>query len=128
MSQGLHHTAANEKGERTEISEHGKQDREEVAERKKKFEGEQNDAVDKQEKAGDPRSAEIGRDPTTQSRDTIAQDAMLGEPKVSEEAWAGHGQDGPEAEELREQEVAHFIQEELYIHGEVSQMLRIGQC
>jgi phospholipase D1/2 len=63
-----------------------------------------------------------GKDPEIESEDSIAKDAMLDEPKVSEEKWAGRGksgQDEKEAEELREEERDNFIQEELYIHGKV---------
>ncbi|KAK5112389.1 hypothetical protein LTR62_004352 [Meristemomyces frigidus] len=70
--------------------------------------------------------AEKGRDDHVQSVDSIAKDAMLGEPKVSEEAYAGRKQDrGSESrseqenEKLRESEVENFVQEELYIHAKV---------
>jgi phospholipase D1/2 len=59
--------------------------------------------------------------------DSIAKDAMLGEPKPSEERWAGRdGQDNDgdaQAEEDREQEKENFVQEELYIHGKVCSLL-----
>ena len=75
-----------------------------------------------------------GKDEEVQSEDSIAKDAMLGEPAVSEENWAGRKPDkggqpqpdddgtahtGGEQEDLREMEKENFIQEELYIHGKV---------
>lgn len=44
------------------------------------------------------------------SKDTIAEDAMLNQKKVSEEIWEN---EDPETEK------ENFIQEELYIHGKV---------
>jgi len=66
-----------------------------------------------------------GKDDTTQSEDSIAKDALLGEKKVSEENYAGRapGRGAESAQrdkELREQEKENFVQEELYIHGKVS--------
>lgn len=52
--------------------------------------------------------------------DSIAQDAMLGQPKVSEEAWAGHDaaqMDGLHEDDGRDAEKENFVQEQLYIHG-----------
>lgn len=62
-----------------------------------------------------------GMDTKHGSVDSIAKDAMLGEPKPSEEAYAGRdGQDTEgDAEDSREQEKENFVQEELYIHGKV---------
>lgn len=62
-----------------------------------------------------------GRDQTVQSEDSIAKDAMLGEPKVSEENYAGRspGKGQGNDAELRQQENENFIQEELYIHAKV---------
>ena len=70
-----------------------------------------------------------GKSESTQSADSIAQDAMLGEKKVSEENYAGRepgkGTEGLEEdeEEAREQEKENFVQEELYIHGKVCSKL-----
>jgi len=65
-----------------------------------------------------------GKDEGVKSEDSIAKDAMLGEPKVSEENYAGRepdtgGEEEDESKELREQEKENFVQEELYIHGKV---------
>jgi len=69
-----------------------------------------------------PGSTAMGADETQGSVDSIAKDAMLGEPKPSEERWPGREIDDPtdvEAEEKRELEKQNFVQEELYIHGKV---------
>ncbi|KAI7497820.1 phospholipase D/nuclease [Hortaea werneckii] len=65
-----------------------------------------------------------GRDESTFSQDSIAKDAMLGEPKVSEENYAGRepgtgGENEEQNKELREQEKENFVQEELYIHDKL---------
>ncbi len=62
-----------------------------------------------------------GKETRVVSTDSIAQNAMLGGKKVSEEDYAGRG-DGKSEEdkESKEQEIENFIQEELYIHGKVS--------
>lgn len=123
MTTGLHHTSKEARDE-VKISDQAKKERDEVIARRKLFEGDSG-MTDPQEKSGDPDSPEMGHDPTTLSRDTISQDSLLGEKRVSDEAWAGRDkdgkpQDGPEAEDLRETEVQHFVQEELYIHAKVS--------
>lgn len=71
-------------------------------------------------------SAGEGKDSKVKSEDSIAKDAMLGEPKVSEENYAGRvvdkgGQEGESQDDKdqREQEKENFVQEELYIHGKV---------
>ena len=81
--------------------------------RKKRFE-DKHDVAD----------AGAGKDGKVASVDSIAKDAMLGEPLVSEEKYEGRSEGGeaedtPEAKEKREQELENFIQEELYIHGKV---------
>ncbi|KAK5721317.1 hypothetical protein LTR17_014687 [Elasticomyces elasticus] len=70
--------------------------------------------------------AGMGKHDQVLSADSIAKDAMLGEPKVSEENYAGRspgkkddGSGEQSDKELREQEKENFIQEELYIHGKV---------
>ncbi|KAF2771924.1 phospholipase D/nuclease [Teratosphaeria nubilosa] len=62
-----------------------------------------------------------GRQSDVVSEWSIAKDAMLGEKKVSEEPWRGRGgeKDGGNDPEKAAQEVANFVQEELYIHGKV---------
>ncbi|KAK0985521.1 hypothetical protein LTR91_005905 [Friedmanniomyces endolithicus] len=70
-------------------------------------------------------AGEVGSDDPVRSVDSIAKDAMLGEPKVSEEDYAGRGETGRDGNneqsdaDMREQEKENFIQEELYIHGKV---------
>lgn len=69
--------------------------------------------------------ADEGKDSHVGSVDSIAKDALLGEPKVSEENYAGRkpnagGKDEKENKKLREQEKENFVQEELYIHDKVS--------
>lgn len=60
------------------------------------------------------------------SADSIAQDAMLGQKKPSEEPYIGRDEHGnrvgneDEDEDQRQQELENFVQEELYIHGKVS--------
>ncbi|KAK4553643.1 hypothetical protein LTR86_009141 [Recurvomyces mirabilis] len=78
------------------------------------------------ERKGDVGLAGEGKDDHVQSEDSIAKDALLGEPKVSEENYAGrekdHGAAGRSERqnaEMREQEKENFIQEELYIHGKI---------
>jgi phospholipase D1/2 len=68
--------------------------------------------------------ANEGKDDHVWSDDSIAKDAMLGEPKVSEENYAGRVEggkprDGDDHAKSREQEKENFVQEELYIHGKV---------
>ena len=55
----------------------------------------------------------IGEDPV-ESTDSIAEDAMQGGGKVSEEPWEGDP----------EEEKQHFVQEELYIHAKVDIVMR----
>ncbi|KAK1076720.1 hypothetical protein LTR48_008994, partial [Friedmanniomyces endolithicus] len=70
-------------------------------------------------------AGEVGSDDPVRSVDSISKDAMLGEPKVSEEDYAGRGDAGRDGNDqqsdadMREQEKENFIQEELYIHGKV---------
>ncbi|KAM0708949.1 hypothetical protein Q7P35_002985 [Cladosporium inversicolor] len=80
------------------------------------------DAGNAQSEAGDPGSTAMGIDDTHGTVDSIAKDAMLGEPKPSEERWPGREVDDPtdvEAEDKRELEKQNFVQEELYIHGKL---------
>ena len=75
------------------------------------------------------RRFEEHRHPNTEefeeSLDSIAKDALLGQKKVSEEGYAGRTPDGKmkgddeHSEDLRQQELENFVQEELYIHGKV---------
>ncbi|KAF7194343.1 Phospholipase D [Pseudocercospora fuligena] len=64
-------------------------------------------------------------DDHVKSQDSIAQDAMLGQKKPSEEAYAGRTKDGKKdgddekSEDARQQELENFVQEELYIHGKL---------
>ena len=65
-----------------------------------------------------------GKDPQSGSVDSIAKGALIGEPKPSTETWAGRTEDGQpkegaENEDLRQDEVYHFVQEELYIHAKL---------
>lgn len=55
------------------------------------------------------------------SSDSIAQDALLGDKKVSAEDYPGRtpGSDEEDKDDEKEQEKENFIQEELYIHGKV---------
>jgi phospholipase D1/2 len=84
------------------------------------------DAADKkrrfEERRHDVGLANADKDDKALSSDSIAQDALLGGKKVSEEIYAGRtpGLSDEDAEEAREQEKENFIQEELYIHGKVS--------
>ncbi|OQN95304.1 hypothetical protein B0A48_18461 [Cryoendolithus antarcticus] len=102
-----------------------------AAARKRKFERSRGDAgldAGADDKTG--RSGQ-GRDPQVRSVDSIAKDALLNEPKPSEEPYVGRkldgtpimdnqlGQPDSEAEKLREQEKENFVQEELYIHGKL---------
>jgi phospholipase D1/2 len=56
------------------------------------------------------REKTYGEQTEIKSKDTIAEDAMLNQKKVSEEVWEN---EDPETEK------ENFIQEELYIHGKV---------
>lgn len=104
-----------------------KQERRKMKQRKRQFEEKRKeknvDLGDARSDAQDPGSTTGGTDTKHGSVDSIAKDAMLGEPKPSEEVWAGREdgikEDDAEAEESREQEKENFIQEELYIHGKV---------
>ncbi|KAM0692775.1 hypothetical protein Q7P36_007331 [Cladosporium allicinum] len=101
-----------------------------MKQRKRKFEEKRkergSDLGDARFDPNDPGSTTGGTDGKHGSVDSIAKDAMLGEPKPSEEMYAGREkerkEDDPadtEAEDLREQEKENFIQEELYIHGKL---------
>jgi len=97
-----------------------------MKQRKRKFEekrqAKESTPGNVQSDAKDPGSTAMGADDTTGSVDSIAKDAMLGEPKPSEEGWPGRDVEDPtnvEAEEKRELEKENFVQEELYIHGKV---------
>jgi phospholipase D1/2 len=104
-----------------------RQEKKRMKQRKRQFEEKRktkgSDLGDARSDAKDPGSTTGGTDEKHGSVDSIAKDAMLGEPKPSEERWAGRdGQDNDgdvQAEEDREQEKENFIQEELYIHGKV---------
>jgi len=100
-----------------------------MKERKRKFEEKRqakaSDSGNAQSEAGDPGSTAMGVDDAHGTVDSIAKDAMLGEPKPSEERWPGREIEDPtdvEAEEKRELEKQNFVQEELYIHGKVCSM------
>lgn len=99
-----------------------KQEKRRMKQRKRQFEEKRKT---RGEDLGDahPGSTTGGADSKHGSVDSIAKDAMLGEPKPSEEGWAGRGsdiaEDDAQAEEDREQEKQNFVQEELYIHGKV---------
>ena len=69
----------------------------------------------------DANQAGEGYDVQVKSEDTIAKDALLGEPKPSEETYAGRDEHKGEGDNqaLRDQELENFVQEELYIHGKV---------
>jgi phospholipase D1/2 len=66
-----------------------------------------------------------GKDPKSGSADTIAKGALIDEKPPSQEIYAGRGENGEpigdsEADEdLRQQEVENFVQEELYIHAKL---------
>ncbi|KAF2165055.1 hypothetical protein M409DRAFT_67362 [Zasmidium cellare ATCC 36951] len=85
------------------------EDQQVLAEKKKKFEEHRHERYEEFEG----------------SEDSIAKNALLGEKKPSEEAWAGRTSDGKKDgdeehdQEIRQQELENFIQEELYIHGKL---------
>jgi len=106
------------------------QEKKRMKQRKRKFEAKRkergSDLGDARFDPNDPGSTTGGTDGKHGSVDSIAKDAMLGEPKPSEEMYAGREQDrkqddvaDTEAEDLREQEKENFVQEELYIHGKL---------
>lgn len=90
-------------------SEDPEDDKEALAEKKRRFEENQHPHKEAYE----------------ESEDTIAKNALLGQKKVSEEGYAGRNDDGTKKgdtekdESLRQQELENFVQEELYIHGKV---------
>ena len=96
-----------------------------MKQRKRKFEEKRQakaSDANAQTEARDPGSTAMGADDAHGTVDSIAKDAMLGEPKPSEERWPGRETDDPtdvEAEDKRELEKQNFVQEELYIHGKV---------
>lgn len=81
----------------------GDEEREEMMDRRRRFEAQRN-------KGNAATQDDMDGDNKTDSVDSIAKDAMLGEPKVTEEVW---NKDQPESE------VENFIQEELYIHDKL---------
>jgi len=96
----LHEKEDREQGQRDK---HADAARDKLMERKRLFEAER-------EHVGLNKFNDIDGDRLADSVDSIAKDAMLGEPKVSEEIW---NKDEPE------QERENFVQEELYIHDKV---------
>jgi phospholipase D1/2 len=66
-----------------------------------------------------------GKDLKYGSADSIAKGALIDEKPPSQETYAGRGENGEhvgddeEAEDLRQQEVDNFVQEELYIHSKL---------
>lgn len=133
MSSGVH-GADGEGGSSSSDGEYededqARQEKRRMKQRKRQFEEKRKEAKqnygDAREHGEDPGRTGGGKDTKHESVDSIAKDAMLDEPKPSEETWAGRepltedvGED--ELEEMREQEKENFIQEELYIHGKVS--------
>lgn len=106
MSSGVHgvkdDSGSSSEGE---TDDSGDEQRERAVDKKRKFEAKRHEAGIGGE--GGEREKKVP------SVDSIAKDAMLGEKKVSEEKW----DDGD-----MEQEKGNFVQEELYIHGKVSNM------
>ena len=96
MASGLHGSAGEDKDSEAEGSSIpiSKEEREKLLERKKKFE-----AAREQPSHEDP----------VHSADSIAEDALARGGLVSEEEWEGEPQD----------EVANFVQEELYVHSKL---------
>ena len=94
MSSGIH--GYGDEGSDSDTQEHkiSEDQRKKIVDRKRVFE--------------DAREGR-GHDDPIHSADSIAEDAMTGGGTVSEEAW-----DGPP-----EDEVANFVQEELYIHAKL---------
>ncbi|KAF2719312.1 phospholipase D/nuclease [Polychaeton citri CBS 116435] len=106
---GAHGEGSSSDGEGDSDSE-GERQKQHMKERKKKFE----------DRKGEVGLSGDSGDPKVLSGDSIAKDAMLGEPNPSEETWAGRSSDPSEnKEEDREQEKENFVQEELYIHGKI---------
>lgn len=66
--------------------------------------------IDSVRKFEEQRELAYDGDREVKSSDSIAQDAMLNQRKVSEEYW---GDEDPEKEK------ENFVQEELYVHGKV---------
>lgn len=100
MSSGLHNTKQSASPPSRDNDDSGDEEREKMTDRKRRFEEQRGaegvEISDRKEKQA--------------SEDSIAKDAMLGQPKVSHEHW--------EAEDP-EQEKENFVQEELYIHGKL---------
>ncbi|GAB7359169.1 hypothetical protein MBLNU230_g5236t1 [Neophaeotheca triangularis] len=111
MGSGMHGVGGESSSEDNADSESDAEDeRSNLRSRKKKFES-------KRKEAG----LEGDIDTEVMSKDSIAEDAMLGTKKVSEENYAGRepGKGEGDPEENRQQEVENFVHEELYIHGKL---------
>ncbi|KAK4907117.1 hypothetical protein LTR28_000503, partial [Elasticomyces elasticus] len=98
MSSGVHGVADDGSSSDGEGDNAGDEEKEEMIDRKRKFE-------QKREDVGLNGEGKHGK---VKSEDSIAKDAMLNEKKPSEEPWE---------EGEKEQEKENFVQEELYIHG-----------
>lgn len=113
MGSGVHGVKDEDSSSSEGADDSGNEEKEAAIDRKRQFEQHRTAA------GGD----ETQQHKDIRSDDSIAKDAMLGESKVSEEEWAGRQPDNTEHGEDqndREQETENFIQEELYIHGKVS--------
>lgn len=126
MSSGVHGVAGDSSSSEGEADDSGDEEKERMVDRKRKFEAKRAKAGQGDHQQTDNAGSKgMGKDSNTESVDSIAKDAMLGERKVSEEPWPGRGhgrQDGDgdtKAEEEREKEKENFVQEELYIHDKV---------
>ncbi|KAK3112262.1 hypothetical protein LTR53_011642 [Teratosphaeriaceae sp. CCFEE 6253] len=118
MPTGVHGAAGDESSSESSDDELNTAQRPEVKERRKNMKKAWEDG------RGEAGIAGEGRGDQVLSVDSIAKDAMLDEPKPSQEDYAGRapgksgqGLDGQEDADLREQEKENFVQEELYIHG-----------
>lgn len=102
MSSGVHGVHDDSSSSEGEGDDSGDEEKQRMADRKRRFEA-------KRAKVGLGEDGGNNEDKIP-SVDTIAKNAMLGEPKVSDEPW-DHGDFETEKE--------NFVQEELYIHGKV---------
>lgn len=94
MGTGLHGTKSEAGDKDAQVDDAGDEERERLTDAKRKFEAQR---------------GEVGLEDPVMSADSIAEDAMMGGGKVSEEPWDGE----PDAEKV------NFVQEELYIHAKL---------
>lgn len=132
MASGIHGAANAGSSSNANDDSAGQQEREQANDKRRQFEEKRHEAgLNNDDGSAASGGAAEGKDGGVQSRDSIAQNAMLGEKRVSDEEYAGRGSGTGNLDnddEMREQEMENFVHEELYIHSKVSLSCRAGNA